>query len=65
MICFEDKEYGILTLVHVYKDWYIDITNSCRTYFKLNKNINKVIEYTFDIPDIVKAKIDYKYKRIR
>ena len=62
MIYFEDKVYGIVTLAPVFEDWYIDITNSCRTYFKLNKNRNKVIEHTLDIPDIVKEKLNDKAK---
>lgn len=62
MICFDDKEYGYVTVAPVFEDWYIDISSSCRCYMKLNKNRNKVIEATLDIPDIVKEKMNDKLR---
>lgn len=62
MICFNDKEYGYVTVAPVFEDWYIDINCSCRCYMKLNKNRNTVIEHTLDIPDIVKEKMNDKLR---
>ncbi len=62
MICFDDKEYGYVSVAPVFEDWYIDIGSSGRVYWKLNKNRNKVIEYTFDVPDIVKEKMKDKLR---
>ena len=58
MIVVEDLRYGILVLVHVVNDWYVDFCNSY--FYKLNYNRNKFIKQSYITPDIIRKKANDK-----
>ncbi len=60
IVVVEDLRLGLLVLLHVVNDWYID--NFARCYLKLNYHRNKVLEHTKEIPDIVREKMNDKVK---
>lgn len=58
MIVVNDLRYGLLVLVHVVNDWYIDFRNSY--FYKLNYHRNRVIEQSYITPDIIRKKANDK-----